>query len=92
MVDTGTKSEASSHSVNSDVSGKPSENSDFADLMSGTPATATGNKCMDKNSILALYGQASKLKDSNLTINSLNLNEIFMMDLDIIKEIKISIF
>lgn len=73
MVDTGTKKEASSYSVNSDVSGKPSENSDFADLMSDTPATATGNKCMDKNSILALYGQAKPATNSFPTSSSTNM-------------------
>jgi len=35
------------------------ESNDLADLMGGSVGTITGAKAMDKNSILALYGQTS---------------------------------
>lgn len=50
------------------VTPKPSENNDLSDLMMGsstsaapaTPSTTGGNKAMDINSIMALYGQGTK--------------------------------
>ncbi len=38
------------------------QNNDLADLMSGSVQSTSGAKAMDKNSILALYSQSSKLK------------------------------
>lgn len=55
---------------------KPSENNDFQDLIMGTSNTttnnvsstaapATGNKNLDKNSIMALFGQTNKMPTTN---------------------------
>lgn len=48
------------------------ENNDLADLMTSSGSTTTGGKAMDKNSILALYGQASKTPTPAATPTSNN--------------------